>query len=296
MQLNIIVDQFKHLGSDTENNPCEVNVNDGKLGGHAVQNWCFLRLLPLFLGDRIKDPLDNQVRQLFSNLRKIVELICAPKIHIAQVAELKVLLEEYLEARSALFKDVPLKPKHHHLMHYPDLILKLGPLIRLWTLRFEAKHTYFKQCARKHRNFKNLCSTLVERHQLLKAYYSAGFLFPSVIQVANSIDFSVADYNSTIQQAIMDRDFNLQDTITASSVTYKGTTYKRGLLVVLDNNDEGLVFGKIVLILIHGGSTVYFITEIQQSVYLVELGLHCLVSDDLDCRSCVCVQADHLLD
>ena len=296
VQLNRIVDQFKYLGSDTENKPCEVNVNGGKLGGHAVQNWCFLRLLPLFIGDRIKDPLDNQVWQLCLNLRKIVELICAPKIHIGQVAELKVLLEEYLEARSFLFKDVPLKPKHHYLMHYPDLILKLGPLIRLWTLRFEAKHTYFKQCARKLHNFKNLCSTLAERHQLLQAYYSAGFLFPSVIQVANSIDFSVADYNSNIQQAVRNLDFNVQDTVTASSVTYKGTTYKRGLLVVLDNNDEGLVFGKIVLILIHGGSTVYFITEIQQSVYLVELGLHCLVGDDLDCRSCVCVQADHLLD
>ncbi|KAI4898988.1 hypothetical protein NFI96_028833 [Prochilodus magdalenae] len=42
------------------------------------------------------------------------------------------------------------------LRHYPGLILKFGPLIRLWTMRFESKLSYFKRCARQLKNFKNL--------------------------------------------------------------------------------------------------------------------------------------------
>ena len=58
-QLNRTINQFKFLGSDAANKPSELNVKGEKLGGHAVQNWCFLRLLPLLVGDRIKDPLDS---------------------------------------------------------------------------------------------------------------------------------------------------------------------------------------------------------------------------------------------
>lgn len=61
-----------------------------------------------------------------------------------------------------LFPHHPLKPKHHYLCHYPELILLFVPLVSLWTLGFESKYTFFKQCARKLHNFKNLCATLAE--------------------------------------------------------------------------------------------------------------------------------------
>ncbi len=37
----------------------------------------------------------------------------------------------------ALFSDALLKPKHHYLLHYPEL--KFRPLIRLWSLRFKGE-------------------------------------------------------------------------------------------------------------------------------------------------------------
>uniref|UniRef100_A0A8C1S326 Uncharacterized protein n=1 Tax=Cyprinus carpio TaxID=7962 RepID=A0A8C1S326_CYPCA len=64
-----------------------------------------------------------------------------------------------------------------------------GPLIRLWTLRFESKHSYFKRCGRKLHNFKNLCSTLVERHPFLQAYLHAGSLFPPLLQTGETTEF-----------------------------------------------------------------------------------------------------------
>lgn len=133
--------------------------------------------------------MDNDVWQLVLQLRQIVELICAPKITAGQIAYMKVLIEEYLQSRKESFPDQPLKPKHHYLSHYPDLTIRFGPLIHLWTLRFESKHAYFKQCARKLHNFKSICSTLAERHQLLQAYLSAGYILPPCVAIKEAQNF-----------------------------------------------------------------------------------------------------------
>ncbi|KAK2827458.1 hypothetical protein Q7C36_018384 [Tachysurus vachellii] len=137
VQLNRCKNQFKYQGNDANSKPADM-------------------LLPLFVGDRIKDPSENEVWQLILQLREIVELVCAPAITTGQVAYLKVLIEEYVCSRQRLFPSGRVKPKHRYLCHYPQLIFQFGPLICLWTLCFESKHTFFKQCARKLHNFKNL--------------------------------------------------------------------------------------------------------------------------------------------
>lgn len=152
-QLNRSITQFTYLGSDVNNKPCTVNVNGKKLGGHAVQNWCLLRLLPVIVGNRIKNPVEDNVWQLCLKLREIVELICASVISTNQIAYLQVLIEEYISDVCDIFPEYSLKPKHHFVLHYPWLISQFGPLIRLWTLRFESKHTFFKQCCTKLQNF-----------------------------------------------------------------------------------------------------------------------------------------------
>lgn len=163
--MNRRIKQFKYSASDALSKPCAVNSNGVKLSGQAIQNWNFLRLLPVIMGDKVKEPMDD-VWQLTLQLKDIVEMICAQRISLPEVAYLDVLIQEYLACRSSLFPGQRLKPKHHYLRHYPALILKFGPLIRLWTMRFESKHSYFKRCARNLKNFKNLCFTLTERHQM----------------------------------------------------------------------------------------------------------------------------------
>ena len=117
------------------------------------QTWCLLSLFSILVGDRAKNPLDDEVWQSCLKLREIVDLIIAPKIHTNQVAYMKILTEEYIQLKTAAFTEKTLKPKHHYRFHYLELILLFGPLIRLWTLCFESKHSYFKQCARKLHNF-----------------------------------------------------------------------------------------------------------------------------------------------
>ena len=47
---------------------------------------------------------------------------------------------------------------------------RYGPLVNLWSMRFEAKHKEFKNVA-KRGAFKNILKTLCYHHQRLKAYY-----------------------------------------------------------------------------------------------------------------------------
>lgn len=148
--LNRRITQFKYKGSDALTKPCTVNEGP-KLSGQAIQNWNFLRLLPLLIGDKVQNP-DDEVWQLTLQLKDIVDLVCAQRISQSQVVYLDIIIQEYLESRKCLFPECKLKPKHHYLRHYPALILKFGPLIRLWTMRFESKHSYFKRCARHLKN------------------------------------------------------------------------------------------------------------------------------------------------
>ena len=255
-QLNRSISQFQFRGGDVNNKPNDVSENGEKIGGHAVQNWCLLRIFPILVGDRVTDYSD-EVWELVLLLRQIVEYICAPKINEGDVAYLHVLIENYLYLRYKLFPDKSLKPKHHYLHHYPQLIIELGPLIRIWTLRFESKHSYFRRCARMLQNFKNICSTLAERHQLYQAYLSAGNLFPPVLQARNPTPFFASSYCEAIRESVVKFQFSPENTSELSEVTYKGTTYRKGLYVIIDTDEGHPVFGRIVVILTNYSKTAY---------------------------------------
>jgi len=227
-QLNRIINKFQYVGADADNKPCDIKENADKLGGHAVQNWCLLRLLPLLIYDRVRDK-DSSVWNLFLLLRQIVELICAPAVSLNQVALLKEFVSEYLYCRVNVFPDERTTPKHHFLAHYPGLICQFDPLIRVWTLRFESKHGYFKNCVRKLKNFKNVCCTLADRHQLLQAYLSEGSFFPSVLVVDAVMDFQVKTYNTDVQEAVGYFNFHRSNTVVTHKAIYKGTTYKASI-------------------------------------------------------------------
>lgn len=79
-----------------------------------------------------------------------------------------------------------------------------------------ANTLYFKQCLRKLRNFKNPCSTLAERHQLLQAFLSAGTFFPPAVSVERGTQFFSDDYNDVIREAVAHHNFESTNTLIAS--------------------------------------------------------------------------------
>ena len=47
---------------------------------------------------------------------------------------------------------------------------RFGPLVRHWTMRYEAKHSYFKRLTQSMNNFINLPYSLASRHQQYQCY------------------------------------------------------------------------------------------------------------------------------
>lgn len=47
----------------------------------------------------------------------------------------------------------------------------MGPLVFLWSMRFEAKHNYFKMLCHSYHNFKNIWKTLAKQHQRFMYYH-----------------------------------------------------------------------------------------------------------------------------
>ncbi|KAK0149314.1 hypothetical protein N1851_009970 [Merluccius polli] len=74
-------------------------------------------------------------------------------------------------------------------------------------------------------------------------------------------------------------DIDRHKTSEVSAVTYKGTKYTKGLVVILENTGETLVFGKICLILANEKS-VCFVVLVHHSVLLTDLGVYYLMSDN----------------
>lgn len=55
-----------------------------------------------------------------------------------------------------LFPNYNIIPKQHYLLHLPSTIEKYGPLVHVWSMRFENKHQFLKQKMTGSKNFKNI--------------------------------------------------------------------------------------------------------------------------------------------
>lgn len=133
---------------------------------------------------------DEPVWKFVLLMREVVSLICAPKIHISQVLLLNRLVRLYIEDRIALFPSVALRPKHHFLLHYAWLIMQFGPLIHVWTMHLESKHSFFKRCIRRAQNYLNVVKTLSVTHQLYQSYLRTGPLVNAYTEMSkDTIEF-----------------------------------------------------------------------------------------------------------
>ena len=80
------------------------------------------------------------------------------------VIQLKYCIAQHHHLYKKIFK-LPLRPKHHLLVHYPELMEKLGPLYLYSSIRFEAKHQFYKQHSYIVHSRKNILETLAIKNQ-----------------------------------------------------------------------------------------------------------------------------------
>lgn len=121
-------------------------------------------------------------------------------------------------------------PKFHFLLHYPTQIVNVGPMLRSWNMRNEAKLNIFKQASRLG-NFKNIAFTVGSRHQRLMCYdCSAEKLLGSALECGPADEpLCVGSMPRYVQDALLSLLPNLSNETTATYpiwVKYSGQTIK----------------------------------------------------------------------
>lgn len=269
-QLNEAIENFPYSTEDGRDRPAKLSVNQQgviKLCGGAWQIWTFLRLFPLIINNYIKDEYDEYWIALMK-LTELVEIVCAPKIHISHLGFLDALCHDYISSRKELFPTVRLRPKHHYLTHYALLIYLFGPLIKVWTLRFESKHSFFKRTAHAGKNFINILFSLSMRHELLQCFLRSGAEQRCPVKVRGGVLFQPSNYCTLLQNAVSS--VLPLNQLECDKVWVKGTAYVKGGIVVLsqDSYEYNTKFGRICVMLYDCSTdSVFLVCSVLETTY-----------------------------
>lgn len=260
--LNKQIKEFPYDIPDKTNKPSKVPETLGtfRVKQTAAQAWCMLRLLPLMVGSKV--PRGDPVWEILLVLSDVVEYSTSTKCSPEQADMLADLIEEFLTRYFTEFPTLPMKPKFHFLIHYPQMMLKFGPLVHCWTLRFEGKHNYFKEIYHSTKNTKNICKTMAQRHEYLQASHRTkknfldqectehtfGVMYPLVLLSRDERELLC----NVCQMETFTMVYKVQ------SVKYGGITYPCGSAVVAKNSLDSEEFSMIEACYIVNGAPFLF--------------------------------------
>ncbi len=131
------IDSYSYGYLDRKNRPTKMNLQGSGLGLNASQTMCLLKNTPLILCDVV--PEKDNYWNLLLLLLDIVNIIFSPCITEGMIVYLRCLIAEHHKLFKELYPTHNLIPKHHLMIHYPSVIQKIGPLLHIWTMRYENK-------------------------------------------------------------------------------------------------------------------------------------------------------------
>ena len=246
--INDVLGHFKYQGSDKVNRPSKL-LSTTNVKQTASQMWNFLRFFPLQFSPFI--PADEPLWELVILLVSIVDVVMSPCQCPESIALMHTHIQDFNDIVRETFGSDSLTPKMHFLTHYPSLTSKFGPLYHCSTLRFEAKHSYFKSIARQTKNTKNICYTLAKRHQLLQCYQSCSTNLLANEMVAGQVrETKVDELPEDIQLLIAPLHVPGSHYQKASKVTINGTKYCKDMCLCVAVKGGLCQFAQIDMIFI----------------------------------------------
>lgn len=248
--LNASIQYFDYSYLDQATKPSQISRNhllpSGCLRQSASQMWTLSRLLPLFLGNHINH--SDSVWQCFITLLQITSFLLSRRISKPGVYFLILMIGNYLKLFKDCFPDKNIIPKQHYLLHLPASTLKLGPNINYWTMRFEAKHSYFKKlanCA----NFKNVSKYMALRHQKHFCMELLGNLKSFSKDVKFGPMCPLNQKHIPGFQTLLPVSVDLQTVKKCNWINVDGQKFKPNCFVYIGLKNELPVFGKVLTLL-----------------------------------------------
>ncbi|XP_034253633.1 uncharacterized protein LOC117652659 [Thrips palmi] len=274
--LNDLIEAFPYSAEDRKDKPCIIKkLEKGRLAGGAWQLITFMRLFPLIVSGHIKNPRDK-VWKLMLLLREITLFSIAPKVHESHLPSFQCMIDEYLMLRRALFPHKLLRPKHHYLSHFPELILLFGCLIKVWTLRFETKHSFFVRSWKSSNNSINMPQTLAFKHEFLQSWVRSGGSSVCTVQSGESVPYQHVLYSEAIQKAVEKCVHSFSQFVETNSLSVHGTNYRKGDVVVVRHvpRSNDLIVGMIHLMLLGPNDDVTFLVKLCKASLVHKYGCY----------------------
>lgn len=157
---------------------------DAILFGVLQENWpeyqLYIRLKEFTLITFASSTTISDAPKLTSLAKEIVPMFTKLAVHVSQVqAKKSKKKKEKQKEKKKTKQGGSVYPKLHQLLHYGDLLLQYGPLLRYSTHRYERKHIYSKSVARVMRNFVNPAKSVHEKMAMNRALYDESISFVS---------------------------------------------------------------------------------------------------------------------
>ncbi|KAL2078046.1 hypothetical protein ACEWY4_025731 [Coilia grayii] len=248
--LNKAIKSFPYQHSDKVDRPHPIPSfsSRGTIGGNGHENHALLRLLPILIGHNI--PEGDMFWEILMALKDVVDLAVSHKFTEETLQYMSCKISEHRQILQEVFPNLMLRPKHHFLEHYPHLIRCFGPLVHLWTMRFEGKHRVFKKIIHESNNFKNVLKTCAERHQLMMTYYlSSSRFFKPPVEMSQVKSVFIDTLPSEVQASVSK--FTEDSTVLSTNqVNIDGTSFVVGMFVCTGVQNSLPEFKEIINILL----------------------------------------------
>jgi hypothetical protein len=172
---------MKYRAYESSDRPLPIKESSDKLCGKALSVALHLRIMPLIVFQLIGDQEDSLI-DLMLLIHEINEIMFSEVFSLGDIVHFQSLLVEFFETRKACAQRYPqifvrLSPKAHFITHYPEQIIRYGPLTCVWTARYEGKHRDFVGFSETSKNSINITKTVTIKHQKKLASRSYAGLF-----------------------------------------------------------------------------------------------------------------------
>lgn len=262
--LNESILKFSYKWADKSNRPHVIPrtfVLKKSIGGNAHENWSLLRFLPFLVGQLV--PPDEPAWQVILDLKDMVELVVAP-VHTAQsIAFLEARICDHRCRLQEVFPGIKLLRKHNFVEHYPQMIHFFGPLVVMWTMRFEAKHSFFKQVVRHTRCFKNI-QMLAVKHQFIMAYHLASTTTEKSSLTASAVSTVTVDIlHQDVQKVLKLKYPDITHIQLTKNASVNGVNYRNGMIIVYGSAGGLPEFAEVVQMVVVEKSLSFIAKELR---------------------------------
>ena len=301
---NRAIKRHKFSGHESSDRPELIDVTKPKLKGKALSINCHLRNIGFFLNycDPKPEMFSEECILLIQKLHAIVEIIMAPSLRTYEIDYFEEEIVSYLNLRQKLRTEFECvsrpKPKTHYLSHYPEATRLYGPMINVWTARYEAKHRIAKMLCNSAKNFLNISKTLAVRQQFRQAsmMYSGLYETEEVVLPSKGVkmkeDLVDCDNASIFGQIkyFMDETSTLSD-----EIKFRGQCYKIEDIVVLKAIHRNHLKVGVIKAIIFKKDDVFFLVS-KYEAFRHELRFFEASATEEELGSCSFVLAENLAD